>query len=68
MSYRETRTFDKVKGPKIRIHADANGTYNIIRKHIKNAFQGTSIRNFLHSPKSIHVFKYAKKAKLKASV
>ena len=68
--YRETRAFYKVKGSKIRIHADVNGAYNIIRKHIKDAFKGLDNKVFLKSPKSIHVIKHIKKstnAKLKVS-
>lgn len=36
--YREHRGIYKLKGKKIRINADVNGSYNILRKAIPNAF------------------------------
>ena len=38
--YRETRGMYKVKGKKIRINADVNGSYNIMRKVIPTVFDG----------------------------
>lgn len=36
--YRESRGLYKIKGKKIRVNADTNGSYNIIRKVAPNAF------------------------------
>ncbi|MDJ0799897.1 MAG: transposase [Calothrix sp. MO_167.B12] len=38
--YRETRGMYKIKGKKIRINADVNGSYNIMRKVIPTVFDG----------------------------
>ena len=38
--YRETRGMYKIKGKKIRINADVNGSYNIMRKVIPTIFDG----------------------------
>lgn len=37
--YRSTRAFYKIKGSKVLIHADVNGAFNIVRKHVKNALK-----------------------------
>ncbi len=36
--YRETRGMYKIKGQKVRINADVNGSYNIMRKVIPTVF------------------------------
>jgi len=36
--YRESRGMYKIKGEKLRINADVNGSYNILRKAVPNAF------------------------------
>ena len=36
--YRETRGMYKIKGKKVRINADVNGSYNIMRKVIPTVF------------------------------
>ena len=54
--YRGTRAFYKVKGSTIRIHADVNGALNIVRKYVKNAFEGLERKHFLQSPKKIGSF------------
>ena len=38
--YRETRGVYKIKGKKVRINADVNGSYNIMRKVIPTVFDG----------------------------
>ena len=38
--YRETRGMYKIKGQKVRINADVNGSYNIMRKVIPTVFDG----------------------------
>ncbi len=38
--YRETRGIYKIKGKKVRINADVNGSYNIMRKVIPTVFDG----------------------------
>ena len=38
--YRETRGMYKIKGKKVRINADVNGSYNIMRKVIPTVFDG----------------------------
>ncbi|MDF2854933.1 MAG: transposase [Neobacillus sp.] len=65
--YRCTRAFYKLKGSKIRIHADVNGALNIVRKHKKDAFEGLGRASFLQAPKKIAIIKNKKKVKLKAS-
>ncbi|WP_144553941.1 RNA-guided endonuclease TnpB family protein [Bacillus sp. X1(2014)] len=64
--YRSSRAFYKIKGSKILIHADVNGAFNIVRKHIKDVFEGLERKQFLQSPKKIIIMKI-RKAKLKAS-
>lgn len=63
--YRCSRAFYKIKGSKISIHADVNGAFNIVRKHVKDAFDGLERKQFLQSPKKIIIMKN-KHAKLKA--
>lgn len=63
--YRSCRAFYKIKGSKVIIHADVNGAFNIVRKHVKGAFDGLERKQFLQSPKKIIIMK--KHAKLKAS-
>ena len=36
--YRKSRGLYKIKGKKITINADVNGSYNILRKEVPNAF------------------------------
>lgn len=57
----------KLKGSKIRIHADVNGALNIVRKHKKDAFEGIGRKSFLHAPQKIAIIKSKIKVKLKAS-
>nr|MDJ0571202.1 transposase [Pleurocapsa sp. MO_192.B19] len=38
--YRETRGIYKIKGKKVRINADVNGSYNIMRKVVPTVFDG----------------------------
>jgi putative transposase len=64
--YRSTRAFYKIKGSKILIHADVNGAFNIVRKHVKDAFEGLEKKQFLQAPKKIIIMKNSH-AKLKAS-
>jgi putative transposase len=64
--YRSTRAFYKIKGTKILIHADVNGALNIIRKHVKEAFEGLERKQFLQAPQKIIIMKN-RHAKLKAS-
>ncbi|MEH7272292.1 RNA-guided endonuclease InsQ/TnpB family protein [Neobacillus vireti] len=64
--YRSTRAFYKIKGSKVLIHADVNGAYNIVRKHVKNAFEGLERGQILQSPQKIFIIKN-RHAKLKAS-
>ncbi|TDL71200.1 transposase [Rhodococcus qingshengii] len=64
--YRSTRAFYKVKGSKVLIHADVNGAFNIVRKHVKSAFEGLERKQFLQSPQKIIIIK-STHAKLKAS-
>jgi putative transposase len=45
--YRSTRAFYKIRGSKVLIHADVNGAFNIVRKHVKNAFEGLDRKQFL---------------------
>lgn len=63
--YRSTRAFYKIKGSKILIHADVNGAFNIVRKHVKNAFEGLAKNQFLQAPQKIIIKN--RHAKLKAS-
>jgi IS605 OrfB family transposase len=63
--YRSTRAFYKIKGSKVLIHADVNGAFNIVRKHVKNAFEGLERKQFLQSPQKIII--NSTHAKLKAS-
>jgi len=65
--YRFSRAFYKMKGSKILIHADVNGAFNIVRKHVGNAFEGMHGKQFLQSPRKIIINPNSKKAKLKAS-
>jgi putative transposase len=65
--YRKTRAFYKIKGEKTLIHADVNGAFNIVRKHVPTAFDGLERKYFLQSPRKIVVIKPNKNAKLKAS-
>ena len=53
--YRETRAFYKIKGTKQRIHADVNGAFNIIRKHVEGAFKSRDSRAILLSPKKLQL-------------
>ncbi|WP_190284802.1 RNA-guided endonuclease InsQ/TnpB family protein [Bacillus sp. S3] len=62
--YRCSRAFYKIKGSKVLIHADVNGAFNIVRKHVKDAFEGLERKHFLQAPKKIIIMR--KKAKLKA--
>jgi putative transposase len=64
--YRSTRAFYKIKGSKVLIHADVNGAFNIVRKHVKNAFEGLERNQFLQAPQKIIIMKN-RHAKLKAS-
>ncbi|MDR7238538.1 RNA-guided endonuclease InsQ/TnpB family protein [Neobacillus drentensis] len=64
--YRSSRSFYKIKGSKILIHADVNGAFNIVRKHTKDVFEGLERKQFLQSPRKIIIIK-KRKAKLKAS-
>ncbi|MDR7078528.1 putative transposase [Neobacillus niacini] len=64
--YRSTRAFYKIKGSKVLIHADVNGAFNIVRKHVKNAFEGLERKHFLQAPQKIIIMKN-RHAKLKAS-
>jgi putative transposase len=64
--YRSTRAFYKIKDSKVLIHADVNGAFNIVRKHLKNAFGGLERKQFLQAPQKIIILK-SKHAKLKAS-
>jgi putative transposase len=61
------RAFYKISGTRIQIHADVNGAFNIVRKHVLGAFEGVDRKHFLQSPKKIIIVKSKKKAKLKAS-
>ncbi|WHZ00445.1 transposase [Neobacillus sp. YX16] len=63
--YRSTRAFYKIKGSKVLIHADVNGAFNIVRKHVKNAFEGLEKNQFLQAPQKIIIKN--RHAKLKAS-
>jgi putative transposase len=63
--YRSTRAFYKIKGSKVLIHADVNGAFNIVRKHVKNAFEGLERNQFLQAPQKIIIKN--RHAKLKAS-
>jgi putative transposase len=65
--YRRTRAFYQIKGSTIQIHADVNGAFNILRKQVKNAFEGLGKKHFLQSPQKIILVKHKKNAKLKAS-
>jgi putative transposase len=62
--YRSTRAFYKIKGSKVLIHADVNGAFNIVRKHVKNAFEGLEKNQFLQAPQKIIIKN--RHAKLKA--
>ena len=64
--YRSTRAFYKIKGSKVLIHADVNGAFNIVRKHVKNAFEGLERIQFLQAPQKIIIITN-RHAKLKAS-
>ncbi|WHY88661.1 transposase [Neobacillus novalis] len=64
---RVKRAFYKITGSNIQIHADVNGAFNIVRKHVGGAFEGLDRKQFLQSPKKIIIVKSKKKAKLKAS-
>ena len=64
--YRSTRAFYKIKGSKVLIHADVNGAFNIVRKHVKNAFDGLERKKLLQSPQKIIIMKN-RHAKLKVS-
>lgn len=64
--YRCSRAFYKIKGSKVIIHADVNGAFNIVRKYVKDAFEGLERRQFLQAPKKINIME-KKHAKLKAS-
>ncbi|MFJ7726714.1 IS200/IS605 family accessory protein TnpB-related protein [Neobacillus sp. NPDC097160] len=64
--YRSSRAFYKIKGSKVLIHADVNGAFNIVRKHVEDAFKGLERKQFLQAPKKIVIMK-KKHAKLKAS-
>ncbi|MEH7113288.1 transposase [Neobacillus niacini] len=64
--YRSTRAFYKIKGSKVLIHADVNGAFNIVRKHVKNAFEKLERNQILQSPQKIIIVKNCH-AKLKAS-
>jgi putative transposase len=64
--YRSTRAFYKIKGSKVLIHADVNGAFNIVRKHVKNAFEGLERNQFLQAPQKIIIMKNTQ-AKLKAT-
>ncbi|WP_268870152.1 zinc ribbon domain-containing protein [Neobacillus bataviensis] len=64
--YRSSRAFYKIKGSKVLIHADVNGAFNIVRKYIKDAFEGLERKQFLQAPKKIIIME-KKHAKLKAS-
>ena len=64
--YRSTGAFYKIKGSKVLIHADVNGALNIVRKHVKNAYDGLERNRFLQAPQKI-IIKENRHAKLKAS-
>ena len=64
--YRSSRAFYKIKGSNVLIHADVNGAYNIVRKHVKNAFEGLERNQFLQAPQKIFIMKN-RHAKLKVS-
>ncbi|MFJ7729641.1 RNA-guided endonuclease InsQ/TnpB family protein [Neobacillus sp. NPDC097160] len=64
--YRSSRAFYKIKGSKVLIHADVNGAFNIVRKYVKDAFEGLERKEFLQAPKKI-IIMGKKHAKLKAS-
>jgi putative transposase len=63
--YRSTRAFYKIKGSKVLIHADVTGAFNIVRKHVKNAFEGLDRKQFLQAPQKVIIMKN-RHAKLKA--
>jgi hypothetical protein len=58
--------FYKIKGTKVLIHADVNGAFNIVRKHVKDAFEGLERKQFLQAPQKIIIMKN-RHARLKAS-
>ncbi|WP_312476326.1 zinc ribbon domain-containing protein, partial [Neobacillus sp.] len=62
--YRSSRAFYRIKGSKVLIHADVNGALNIVRKYVKDAFEGLERKQFLQAPKKINIIR---NAKLKAS-
>ncbi|EKN69207.1 transposase, family protein [Neobacillus bataviensis LMG 21833] len=64
--YRSSRAFYKIKGSKVLIHADVNGAFNIVRKYVKDAFEGLERKRFLQAPEKIIIME-KKHAKLKAS-
>jgi putative transposase len=58
--YRCSRAFYKIKGSKVLIHADVNGAFNIVRKHVNRAFDGLERNHFLQAPKKINIMKKCK--------
>jgi len=48
--YRESRSWYKILGKPTKIHADVNGSYNIIRKVVPNAFKAEEIEEFAVIP------------------
>jgi putative transposase len=54
--YREKRGVYKIKGSNIRINADVNGSYNILRKVVPNAF-ADGIEGFRVIPSVIKIEK-----------
>ncbi|WP_066306900.1 RNA-guided endonuclease TnpB family protein [Bacillus sp. FJAT-29814] len=64
--YRCSRAFYKIKGSNVLIHADVNGAFNIVRKHVKQAFEGLERKQFLQAPKKIIIME-KKHEKLKAA-
>ncbi len=48
--YRESRGIYKQKGSKVRINADVNASYNLLRKEIPEIFNGRGIRDVVVRP------------------